>query len=74
MALTVALVRLLNPEGKSDTGAVYLATSFYVEEVRLQGLVGGESCRLAAEVEPQRCFGLSLRQPTTMEPTTTQQC
>ena len=36
MALTVALVRLLNPEGKSDTGAVYLATSFYVEEVRLQ--------------------------------------
>lgn len=33
MAVTVLLVRLLNPEGKSDSNAVYLATSFYVESV-----------------------------------------
>lgn len=33
MFLTVVLVRLLNPEGKSDPNAVYFASSFYVEEV-----------------------------------------
>lgn len=45
MAITVALVRLLNPEGKSDSSAVYLATSFYVEEVRsVRGRRWGAAC------------------------------
>jgi presenilin 1 len=34
MALTVILVRVLNPEGESDSGAVYLASVYYSEEVR----------------------------------------
>ena len=37
MALTVALVRLLNPEGRSDSKAVYLASAFYAEEVSTMG-------------------------------------
>ena len=33
MALTVILVRVLNPEGESDSGAVYLASVYYSESV-----------------------------------------
>lgn len=32
MALTVALVRILNPEGESNSGAVFLASAYYTEE------------------------------------------
>jgi presenilin 1 len=32
MALTVVLVRLLNPEGESDSSAVYIAQAFYSEQ------------------------------------------
>ncbi|KAI7844377.1 hypothetical protein COHA_002175 [Chlorella ohadii] len=32
MALTVALVRILNPEGESNSGAVFLASAYYNEE------------------------------------------
>jgi len=35
MALTVVLVRLLNPEGSADTSAVRLASLYYREQVRL---------------------------------------
>ncbi|PRW59201.1 presenilin [Chlorella sorokiniana] len=31
MALTVALVRILNPEGESNSGAVFLASAYYSE-------------------------------------------
>ena len=31
MVITVALVRVLNPEGASDSGAVYLASAYYTE-------------------------------------------
>ena len=42
MAITVALVRLLNPEGSSDSGAVRMASIYYTEEVSAPGggLVG----------------------------------
>ena len=33
MVLTVALVRILNPTGSGDSGAVYLASVYYTEEV-----------------------------------------
>jgi presenilin 1 len=36
MALTVALVRILNPDGLSDSGAVFLASAYYTEQVKLQ--------------------------------------
>jgi|688.fasta_scaffold1246582_1 presenilin 1 len=36
MALTVILVRVLNPEGESDSGAVYLASVYYREDVSEQ--------------------------------------
>lgn len=32
MALTVALVRILNPEGNSDSNAVFLASAYYSEQ------------------------------------------
>lgn len=32
MALTVALVRTLNPDGASDSGAVFLASAYYTEQ------------------------------------------
>ena len=32
MALTVALVRILNPDGASDSNAVFLASAYYAEE------------------------------------------
>lgn len=35
MALTVILVRILNPEGKSNDRTVAIATAFYHEEVRI---------------------------------------
>lgn len=42
MFVTVALVRLLNPEGASNAGAVYWANVYYSEDVgrfiRLRGL------------------------------------
>ncbi len=34
MILTITLVRLLNPDGDGDSGAVYLASIYYTEEVR----------------------------------------
>lgn len=40
MALTVALVRVLNPEGESNSGAVFLASAYYTEDVR----GGGTGC------------------------------
>jgi hypothetical protein len=33
MAITVALVRLLNPEGQSDSNTVYIAQIYYSEDV-----------------------------------------
>jgi len=33
MALTVALVRILNPDGESDSNAVFLASAYYTEKV-----------------------------------------
>jgi hypothetical protein len=53
MALTVTLVRLLNPEGKSDSGAVYLATSFYAEEVGRKAWL----CCKTSEIAKGRCRG-----------------
>lgn len=32
MALTVALVKVLNPQGKSNSGAVFLASAYYQEQ------------------------------------------
>lgn len=52
MALTVALVRLLNPEGESNAGSVSVASIYYSENVR--GLVrvvvgdGGGVCVVGA--------------------------
>lgn len=37
MALTVALVRILNPEGESNSGAVFLASAYYSEQVGGEG-------------------------------------
>ena len=37
MALTVALVRILNPTGESPTGGVYLASAYYTEQVSREG-------------------------------------
>lgn len=34
MALTVALVRILNPDGESNGNAVFLASAYYSEDVR----------------------------------------
>jgi hypothetical protein len=36
MALTVILVRILNPEGESDSNSVLLANLYYSEQVRLR--------------------------------------
>jgi hypothetical protein len=33
MAMTVLLVRLLNPEGNSDTAAIFIASTYYSEKV-----------------------------------------
>ena len=33
MALTVVLVRLLNPEGDADTAAIFIASAYYSEKV-----------------------------------------
>lgn len=38
MALTVALVRILNPEGESGPNTVAIATIYYNEKVRLSAL------------------------------------
>ena len=40
MALTVILVRLLNPNGDSDSGAVGLASLYYTEEVCFEKTAG----------------------------------
>jgi len=37
MALTVALVRILNPDGASNSGSVYLASIYYSEQVSTRG-------------------------------------
>ena len=39
MALTVLLVRLLNPEGSSDTAAIFIASAYYSEKVRVRSLI-----------------------------------
>ena len=56
MALTVALVRILNPDGASDAGAVYFASAYYNEQVRLHS-AGHTSSSAAARVSrpPPRC-------------------
>ena len=46
MALTVCLVQLLNPTGSSDPRSVYIATVYYVEQVR----PGARSCAVLCEV------------------------
>lgn len=35
MALTVGLVRLLNPSGDTAGGSVYIASAYYKEQVRM---------------------------------------
>ena len=35
MALTVGLVRLLNPSGDAAGGSVYIASAYYKEQVRM---------------------------------------
>jgi hypothetical protein len=35
MALTVFLVRVLNPDGNSDTAAIFIASAYYAEKVTL---------------------------------------
>lgn len=35
MALTVFLVRVLNPNGHSDTSAIYIASAYYAEKVSM---------------------------------------
>lgn len=37
IALTVALVRILNPEGESNSNAVFLASAYYTEQARAVG-------------------------------------
>ena len=36
MALTVLLVRILNPEGSSDTAAIFIASAYYSEKVKFR--------------------------------------
>lgn len=35
MMMTACLVKTLNPDGRSNRQAVYLATAFYAEQVRI---------------------------------------
>jgi presenilin 1 len=58
MALTVALVRILNPDGASDAGAVYFASAYYNEQVRMILPAGLVSTAAAPMSHPPLCCNL----------------
>lgn len=45
MALTVFLVRVLNPNGHTDTSAIYIASAYYAEKVSVLSITQVENAQ-----------------------------
>ena len=51
MALTVALVRILNPSGSSNSNSVFIASAYYNEQAREGGTWSGTAAALPAAAD-----------------------
>ena len=68
MLLTVLLVRVLNPDGASNSSAIYIATAFYKEQVAFSrgGVAPARECKcshnqLLHRLATQRASSLRAR-------------